>query len=121
MKIIFSCCLVFRLFTPKICQSPHFLLWKKLQLLIFNTLIRARRGLLRSFLDFHFYYILVTNFSTTFFFENFPQFAPRGEVICDNRMLHFLDLFAAEIYFSMMFTYSLVYAGAFENRQISRS
>ena len=52
------------------------------------------------------------------FFENIPQFSPRGEVICDRRMLHILDLFAAEIYFSMMFTVSLVHARAFVNCQI---
>ena len=53
--------------------------------------------------------------------RDFPHFAPRGEVICDHRMLYLMDFFAAEIYFSMMFTFSLVYARAFGNRQISSS
>ena len=48
--------------------------------------------------------------------------------ICASRRGHlwpsdvtFLGLFAVEIYFSMMFTFSLVYARAFGNRQILRS
>ena len=66
----------------------------------------------RSFLDFQFFH--------NFFFENFPQFAPRGEVICDQWMLH-LWIFSRLIFFFMMFTFFFVYARAFENRQISSS
>ena len=61
----------------------------------------------RSFLDFQFfwYFIPKIEFFRQFFFFNIHQLAPRGEVICDHRMLHCLDLFAAEISFSMMFKY----------------
>ena len=58
-------------------------------------------------MDFLFFYIFEPQNGVVdnFFFENFPQFAPGGEVICDHWMSHFLDLFAAEIYFLMMFTF----------------
>ena len=69
-----------------------------------------------NFWTFSFFDIIEPNiaFFDKQFFENFPHFAPRGEVICDHRMLHFLDLLPAEIYFPMIFPLSLVCASAFE-------
>ena len=86
-------------------------------LITHNSLLRARRGLLSSFLGFQFFYIFEPKLGFVRFFD-FPQFSPQGEVLCDNRMLHFLELFAAEIHFSIMLTFSLVYARAFGNLQI---
>ena len=51
--------------------------------------------------------------------KTFLHLRPEERSFVNRRLLHFLDLFAVEIYFSMMFTFSLVYASVFGNRQIS--
>ena len=76
-----------------------------------------------SFLDFQLlliFFKVKSHFLDNFVFFNFPQFVPRGEVICDHRMLHFW-IFSRLFFFFITFTYSLVYARAFGNRQISSS
>ena len=72
-------------------MGPYFGHFVKNSKIAHNSLLRAHRGLLRSFLDFQFFFpfLNIKSGFLIFFFENVPQFAPQGEVICDHRMLHF--------------------------------